>query len=191
MRIIAGQHKGRKLLGPAGKGTTRPITDRVKTSLFDRLTADGLIEGAVVLDLFCGTGSMGLECLSRGAKRVTFVDRDRVARARLEKNLEAIGKRGDATVLSGDILSAGLVGVLPDGPYDLIFVDPPYPMMADGKSGAKVMAQLERLAGAAAAGAVLEMRTERHVAVGAVAGWGEPDSHRYGTMVLHFFGRGG
>ncbi|MHC4996742.1 MAG: RsmD family RNA methyltransferase, partial [Planctomycetota bacterium] len=83
MRIIAGDHRGRRLLGPEGKNTTRPITDRVKVSLFDRLAAAGRIEGAVVLDLFSGTGSMGLECLSRGARHVTFVDRDRVALDRL------------------------------------------------------------------------------------------------------------
>ena len=189
MRIIAGEHRGRKLLGPVGKGTTRPITDRVKTSLFDRLAADGVIEGASVLDLFCGTGSMGLECLSRGARRVTFVDRDRVARERLGRNLEAIGQVGDAAVLSGDILSPSLVGAMAGGPFDLVFVDPPYPMMADETTRLGVMEQLERLAGVCAEGAVLELRTERHVEVGGVAGWGGPDSKRYGTMVLHFYRR--
>src|SRR3954463_10464834 len=85
MRIIAGEFRGRKLLAPEGD-ITRPITDRVKQSLFDILTPE--IEGAKVYDLFAGTGSMGLECLSRGAKHSTFFESDRSAVTRLKKNIE-------------------------------------------------------------------------------------------------------
>ena len=83
MRIIAGMHRGRKLLAPEGD-VTRPITDRVKQSLFDILSP--MREEAVVYDCFAGTGSMGLECLSRGAAAVTFFEADRSALSRLKKN---------------------------------------------------------------------------------------------------------
>src|SRR3954470_3194229 len=87
MRIIAGEFRGRKLLPPEGD-VTRPITDRVKQSLFDILSPR--IEGARVYDCFAGTGSMGLECLSRGAEHATFFEADRSALTRLEKNIATI-----------------------------------------------------------------------------------------------------
>src|SRR5205809_4215568 len=87
MRIIAGEFRGRKLLPPEGDAT-RPITDRVKQSLFDILTPH--IEGARVYDLFAGTGSMGLECLSRGASYATFFESDRSALERLNKNIATL-----------------------------------------------------------------------------------------------------
>ena len=88
MRIIAGELGGRKILPPPTE-TTRPITDRAKQSLFDFLGY--LTDGANVLDAFAGTGSMGLECLSRGARRVVFVERDRGALLNLRKNITALG----------------------------------------------------------------------------------------------------
>ncbi|MGZ3303586.1 MAG: RsmD family RNA methyltransferase, partial [Isosphaeraceae bacterium] len=88
MRIIAGEFGGRKILPPLTE-TTRPITDRAKQSLFD--TLGDRIDGADVLDAFAGTGSMGLECLSRGARRVVFVERDRGALLHLRKNIVALG----------------------------------------------------------------------------------------------------
>ncbi len=187
MRIIAGEHRGRRLLGPVDKATTRPITDRVKQALFDRLAAAGRLEGAVVLDVFSGTGSMGLECLSRGAAHVTFIERDRVAKERLLKNLSAIGQADDGRIMSADALAAGLVGALPRKPYTLVFMDPPYKMMTDGKGLAQVMAQVSRLAEGAADGALLVLRVERHVEVGAVDGWAGPVAHPYGSMVLCFY----
>src|SRR5687767_8265786 len=100
MRIIAGEFRGRKLLPPAGD-VTRPITDRVKQSLFDILTP--LLPDARVYDCFAGTGSMGLECLSRGAAEVTFFEADREAVSRLKKNVESV-KAGDRSrVVAGDL----------------------------------------------------------------------------------------
>ena len=87
MRIIAGEFRGRKLLPPDGDAT-RPITDRVKQSLFDILNPK--IEGSVVLDVFAGTGSMGLECLSRGARQASFFEKDRSAVERLNRNLQTL-----------------------------------------------------------------------------------------------------
>lgn len=187
MRIIAGEHRGRRLLGPVDKATTRPITDRVKTALFDRLAAADRLAGARVLDCFAGTGSMGLECLSRGAAQVTFIERDRVALDRLRKNLRAIDRYDDAAVLTSDALAAGLVDALPGKPYQLLFIDPPYRMMTDRQSAAKVLEQMARLRHAASDDAVLVLRTDSHVEVDAVAGWRPPQAHRYGSMWLHFF----
>ena len=122
MRIIAGEFRGRKLLPPEGD-VTRPITDRVKQSLFDILTPH--IEGARVYDCFAGTGSMGLECLSRGAAHATFFEADRSALLRLGKNIESIGVRNRTKVAKGDLFRwfADTSGGSDTG---LIFLDPPY-----------------------------------------------------------------
>lgn len=186
MRIIAGEHRGRRLLGPVDASTTRPITDRVKTSLFDRLAAAGRIEGAVVGDLFAGTGSMGLECLSRGAKHVTFVERDRVARQRLAENLKAIGASDRAVINGGDALGAALLPALRYA-LELVFVDPPYAMVEDEKQASAVARQMVRLGAVAAEGAWMVLRTPGRVGGLMVEGWGEPQSKVYGSMALHFY----
>src|SRR2546422_10639700 len=100
MRIIAGEFRGRTILAPEGNAT-RPITDRVKQSLFDILTP--LLEDAIVYDCFAGTGSMGLEALSRGAKRAVFFEADRSALQRLKKNIEALEMQKTSTVRAGDL----------------------------------------------------------------------------------------
>ncbi len=103
MRIIAGEFGGRRILPPPTEAT-RPITDRAKQSLFDAL--GDRVEGANVLDAFAGTGSMGLECVSRGARRVVFVERDRGALLCLRKNVEALGIAGQSVVLPIDAYRA-------------------------------------------------------------------------------------
>jgi 16S rRNA (guanine966-N2)-methyltransferase len=125
MRIIAGRHRGRKLLPPEGD-VTRPVTDRVKQSLFDILSP--LLPNARVYDCFAGTGSMGLECLSRGAAAVKFFEADRSAVARLKKNVDAMDDEKRCQIVSGDLFR----WFERDGPpaegdrVDLIFLDPPY-----------------------------------------------------------------
>ena len=127
MRIIAGEFRGRKLLPPEGTDVTRPITDRVKQSLFDILAP--LIPGAKVFDCFAGTGSLGLECVSRGAESVWLYERDRSAANRLKRNIQTLGVK-NALVLEGDVFQ--FVGtpverqVAPAGSVDLVFLDPPY-----------------------------------------------------------------
>src|SRR6185295_812825 len=98
MRIIAGQFRSRIILAPENDETTRPITDRVKQSLFDILTP--LLEDAVVYDCFSGTGSMGLESLSRGAKHAWFFEADRSALRRLKKNVASLGVEASSTVVA-------------------------------------------------------------------------------------------
>jgi len=122
MRIIAGEFRGRKLLPPEGD-VTRPITDRVKQSLFDILSPR--IEGARVYDCFAGTGSMGLECLSRGASHATFFEADRSALTRLGANIQTLKLADRATIRKGDLFSH-LASPPISAKADLLFLDPPY-----------------------------------------------------------------
>jgi 16S rRNA (guanine966-N2)-methyltransferase len=177
------------LLGPVDKATTRPITDRVKTALFDRLGAAGRLDDAVVLDVFSGTGSMGIECLSRGADHVTFVERDRVALDRLQKNLQAIDAAGRARVLGSDALAAGMLNQLRRSDHTLIFLDPPYRMITDAGPARRVWRQMQRLADVAAAGAWLVLRTDKHAQTPQVEGWQGPRCHEYGSMIVWVYER--
>lgn len=124
MRIIAGEFRGRKLLPPQGL-LTRPITDRVKQSLFDILAPR--IPESTVYDLFSGTGSMGLECLSRGAAHATFFESDRSALARLKQNAEALGVMHRTTIISADLFNWFSSHKSHDRnpSADLVFLDPP------------------------------------------------------------------
>jgi 16S rRNA (guanine966-N2)-methyltransferase len=134
VRIVAGTARGRVLRAPTG-GVTRPTSDRVRESIFDMLTSMDAVEGAAVLDLFAGSGAMGIEALSRGAVRATFVDRDRAAIAAIRANLAVLEDGlSRATVVCTDALryAAGGAGGWqgPAGPgaplVDVTFADPPY-----------------------------------------------------------------
>jgi 16S rRNA (guanine966-N2)-methyltransferase len=203
MRVIGGFHRSRKLLPPRDDSVTRPITDRVKQSLFDRLWAlgvlgteaggDGSSGASHVLDIFAGTGSLGIEALSRGCGRCVFIEKDRTARTLLERNLAALDLTDRATVIGRDALTPAWVGVVSEAyrPVRLVFLDPPYAMTQDAESAgrlAELMAVLASASGLVATGAVLVLRTsDRAPAPAAVAGWDGPVSHGYGSMVLHFF----
>jgi 16S rRNA (guanine966-N2)-methyltransferase len=117
LRIVAGELRGRRLSGPPGRAT-RPTSDRVREAIFSIV---GTVEGARVLDLYAGSGALGLEAVSRGAAEATFVDDDPRAVATVRRNLEALGltagvHRRDALAF---LHSAA-------GPYDLVLCDPPY-----------------------------------------------------------------
>jgi 16S rRNA (guanine966-N2)-methyltransferase len=123
MRVIAGRFGGRRLRAPKGR-TTRPTSDRVREALFSML---GDVDGAVALDLFAGTGALGIEALSRGAERAIFVERDPAALVILESNLLGLGVgEGQAQVRPGDALAALRTARARGETYDLVFVDPPY-----------------------------------------------------------------
>jgi 16S rRNA (guanine966-N2)-methyltransferase len=115
--VIAGDFKGRRLHAPRG-ARTRPTADRVREALFSML---GDVAGARVLDLYAGSGALGIEALSRGAGSAVFVERDARALAALRRNLEAVGV--DAEVRGQDVVR---FLAQPKGPYDLVFCDPPY-----------------------------------------------------------------
>lgn len=126
MRIISGQFRGRTLAS-VGKGDSsahlRPTTDRVRESLFNVLAHRHDIHGARVLDLFAGTGALGLEALSRGAGHVTFVDDGRAAGQLIRKNIEITRSASQTDLIRRD---ATRIGPCFTDPYDLIFLDPPY-----------------------------------------------------------------
>lgn len=121
MRVVAGDLRGRRIESPTGDAT-RPTTDKVREAVFNALVSLGAVEGARVLDLFAGTGAMGIEALSRGAAHCTFVENDRAALAVLRTNIDKLGVGQRSTVVSGDAASA-LVG---GHTADIVIVDPPY-----------------------------------------------------------------
>ena len=117
MRVISGQYKGAKLISP--RGEVRPTTDLVKGSLFSMLHSRGLLRGAATLDLFCGSGALGIEALSRGAASCVFVDADS---KNVNANLDKL--RINALVIQQDFRRA--IRMLKDEKFDLVFCDPPY-----------------------------------------------------------------
>lgn len=135
MRIIAGSARGTRL-GPVPPGT-RPVSDRAREGLFSSLGE--AVEGAKVLDLFAGSGALGLEALSRGAAHATFVERDRAASAAIRDNLARTGL-GPASVVPSD--AGRFLGRVPGAAsgFDLVFCDPPYDLEGPGLDG--VLAQL-------------------------------------------------
>jgi 16S rRNA (guanine966-N2)-methyltransferase len=120
-RVVAGLAKGRRLEVPA-QGT-RPTSDRAREAMFNTLAGLLDLEGARVLDLFAGTGAVGLEALSRGAAHVCFVESDRAAATVLGRNIAAVGLPGTSVVRT-PVESCLLAGA--QEPYDLVFADPPY-----------------------------------------------------------------
>ncbi|MBM6774785.1 16S rRNA (guanine(966)-N(2))-methyltransferase RsmD [Olsenella profusa] len=132
MRIVGGRWRGRAIEAPEGRGTTRPTTDRTREQIASMvLSARGLdLTGASVLDAFAGSGAMGLELLSRGAARATFVDHDRPAVARIRRSAAALGAaRDEVRVVAGDVFSLAARG-LAGAPFDVVFLDPPYAVEA-------------------------------------------------------------
>jgi 16S rRNA (guanine966-N2)-methyltransferase len=172
MRVIAGVAKGRRLKSPAGLDT-RPLTGRAKEALFSSLanvTAD-----ARVLDLYAGTGSIGLEALSRGAASCVFVERDRTSMQALQANVEAVGLGGEAVLRDVDrFLGAD------EKSYDLVFVDPPYALAL-----ASVEAVLDRLVPRLATGAIVVLhRRARGETPRVPAMLALTDRRRYGDSEL-------
>ncbi|MBB93261.1 MAG: 16S rRNA (guanine(966)-N(2))-methyltransferase RsmD [Rhodobacteraceae bacterium] len=171
MRIVAGRFRGRRLaaLGKGDPGAhLRPTTDRVRESLFSMLTHLDAIDGARVLDLFAGTGALGLEALSRGASHVTFVDSGRKAVSLIKDNVSLLGCTDEVEIISRDVRKLG-----PGTPCDLVFLDPPY-----GQDlGAKALASAAS-AGRLAPGALIVW--EETTPMPAPDGFTLEDQRRYG-----------
>ncbi len=121
MRVVAGELRGRKISAPEGT-TTRPTTDMAREAIFNALTSLDVIVDAHVLDLFAGSGALGIEALSRGAKHCTFIERDRDALVSLQDNIKKLGLTDRSTVIRADVLLAAtkVSGI------DLVMADPPY-----------------------------------------------------------------
>jgi len=158
VRIIAGTKRGMKLLGPKG-GDSRPITDRVKESLFSVLYKYDMPNGKVVADLFSGVGSLGLEAASRGAEFVTFVERDPKIIAILNRNIERAGFVKQSKVIRADAFKIGA----PTGErkYAMVFVDPPYSATRDVGEDSALSGLLNLLSDRLAASGIAVVRTDR------------------------------
>jgi 16S rRNA (guanine966-N2)-methyltransferase len=142
VRVIAGEFKGRRLKTPTWEGV-RPTSDKLRETLFNILAPR--IAGAQVLDGYAGTGALGLEALSRGARHVTFVEEDRRAAALIEENAQVCGLKGGYTIACSDFLAWR--GGVADS-FDLILLDPPYDIR-------NVHQVLERAAGLLSSGGLL------------------------------------
>ncbi len=185
MRIVGGKFKGHNIAPPHGSAT-RPTTDRVRESVFNIL-AHGIagleIEGARVLDLFAGTGAMGLEAVSRGARYCQFVDDSAEARGLIRKNADALGVIGQVKIWRRD--AADLGHCAPQPGFDLIFADPPY-----GKGlGEKAMKSL--IAGHwLNPGAIVVLEETLKAEITEIAGLALIDERDYGDTKIRFY-RGG
>ncbi len=186
MRIIAGQFRGRNLLAPASD-TTRPITDRVKQSLFDIIAGD--LPDAVVYDCFAGTGSMGLESLSRGSKLVFFFEADRSALGLLKQNITALQTEAQSRIIPGDLFRwfSHTIPADTDKPT-VIFLDPPYRFITqrgdDLRTLIRSMIQQHLMPGG-----YIVLRHDAHDQLGLPADTVEFDRREYGGMVLRFIRR--
>jgi 16S rRNA (guanine966-N2)-methyltransferase len=130
VRIIAGSHKGARIFAPKGHDT-RPTSDRAREAAFNLI---GPVDGAAVLDLFAGSGAMGLEALSRGAASAVFVENDREACRTIDRNLDKLRLTG-ARVVQQDALRALAADAAAGRRYDLVLVDPPYEMFSSLQNG--------------------------------------------------------
>jgi len=160
LRIIAGEFRSRRLATPADDRSTRPYTSMARESVFNVLRA--WFDGACVLDLFAGVGTMGLEAVSRGAKRVVMVERDRTVYELLERNATDLAcldrvalVRADALAESTLVRAASAAGA----PFDVVFVDPPYALMEDDSGRTRVRAQVQRLGALMARESFLVLRS--------------------------------
>jgi 16S rRNA (guanine966-N2)-methyltransferase len=130
VRIVAGSRKGARIFAPRG-ADTRPTADRVREAAFNLI---GPVEDMAVIDLFAGSGAMGIEALSRGALRAVFVESDRTASKAIERNLEKLRLTG-AAVVRMDAMTALAAEAAAGRRYDLVLVDPPYEMFSSVQTG--------------------------------------------------------
>jgi 16S rRNA (guanine966-N2)-methyltransferase len=171
-RVIAGRYGGRRIRAPRG-GATRPTSDRVREALFSILGAR--VEGARVLDLFAGSGALGLEALSRGARQVTFVESGPAALAALRGNVAALG--ADAEVVHAEALRWLRAASQAARQYDLVFLDPPYRRAA--ALGAEVS---ELLPAVLAPGALVVAESDRRAPIELTIH--ATDERRYGDTLI-------
>lgn len=198
MRIIAGTKRGMRLFSPKGLDS-RPITDRVKESLFNVLCKYGLPDGAVVADLFCGVGSLGLEALSRGAEFVTFVEQNPRIIATLERNIEKAGFVEESKVMRANAFKIrawhglpGSTGFQPEQTrpgwpcyYDLVFVDPPYINTRNVGAGSPLSGLLDLLQEQVAHNGLVVVRTAHQTTLSERYGRFEViERRRWGTMAV-------
>ena len=181
MRIAGGRFRGRVLTAPSSM-LTRPTSDKVREALFNILIhgiEDFEIEGARVLDLFAGTGALGLEALSRGAAYCLFVEDNADARGVIRENIEALGVTGASKVWRRDATKLGRAS--PMQPFQLLFADPPY-----GKGLSELALHAAADGGWLAAGAICVLEERAGVDFPIPSGFSEFDTRVYSDTALHF-----
>lgn len=183
MRVISGSAKGAQLRSPSEE--TRPTKDRVRESIFNILHHAIEWDGLRVLDLFCGSGALGIEALSRGAESATFVDEKKYAAKCVEVNLRQ-------TRLSGTVRNADVFRFLPQQArlphrFDLILADPPYFKGAEERNfGLELVTSIE-LAGICTGGGLFVLETSRGTELPETPHWELLDQRHYGSTMIHFF----
>jgi 16S rRNA (guanine(966)-N(2))-methyltransferase RsmD len=203
LRIIAGEFRSRLLETPPDANSARPLPDRVRVALFNML--EGHYEDGAFVDVFAGTGSFGLEAISRGAERCVFIERDREVGAMLARNIEMLGAGDRATLIRADALGPAALASAPR-PSHVVFFDPPYPMMTDAAKRGRVFEQFRRFVEVLDPAGFAIIRTpwpfvdheedpgdpERLVRVDVsleLEGVRGPETHAYGSTALHWYMR--
>lgn len=180
VRVIAGTARGHKLLAVPGN-KTRPTADRVKEAVFNKIGP--FFDGGVGLDLFAGTGGLGIEALSRGLDKVVFIDRDRAAWATIRKNLAATNLSEKAEVYCTDALKALRLFKRRHCQFDLIFLDPPY-----NKNALRpVLEQVARCSVLRPNGVIVVEHTEDETIPNQVADLDRNFTRRYGNVHISLF----
>jgi 16S rRNA (guanine966-N2)-methyltransferase len=191
MRIIAGKYRRRKLQTNPGL-TTRPITDRAKEQLFERLERH--LEQARVADIFAGTGSLGLESLSRGASSTVFIEQDHKAVELLQRNIAAIGVGDETLVWRTDAVRCSYrpQGVPDFVPFNLLFFDPPYKMIDALQPASPLHKALQRLARSTVSSedAILCLRTPARATFEMPAEWSPVRTLDLSSMQVHLYEKG-
>ncbi|MBZ4334641.1 16S rRNA (guanine(966)-N(2))-methyltransferase RsmD [Corallococcus sp. AS-1-12] len=182
MRIVAGSAKGRALTGPKpSSGHIRPTADRVRETIFNMLGQ--FLDGQAVLDLYAGTGALGLEALSRGAGRLVLVDQDREALALCRKNTDALGFTSKVSILAQPVARALETLGKQGEKFELVFADPPYAArVVETVLDAVVAAGL-----VTPGGVVVVEHDKREAAPDAHAGLGREDQRRFGDTLVSFY----
>lgn len=180
MRIVSGRFKGTALAAPKSN-TTRPTSDRLRESIFNILS-HGLgfdLDGCRVLDLFAGTGALGFEAMSRGARHCTFIEEGSEARGVIRRNMETFGLNGAAKIFRRDAANLGGTGTIE--PFDLVFADPPY----DKGLGERALSSAAA-GGWLKPGAVCVLEERASADIEAVPGFQEADRRRSGDSQVVF-----
>lgn len=179
MRIVGGRFRGQRIAAPEGKAT-RPTTDRVRENLFNILENRLRFDGSRVIDLFAGSGALGIEALSRGASFCLFVEEAAKPRAAIRRNIEALALAGVTKVFRRDAARLGDCGTML--PFDLAFADPPYGRGLGERAAAGLLA-----GGWLTGNAIFIMEEEKAVMPGELAGFDTLDIRSYGNTAIGLF----
>jgi 16S rRNA (guanine966-N2)-methyltransferase len=183
MRIIGGVHRSRLLRSPKGV-STRPTSDRVREAMFSILDSHRTLEGARVLDLYAGTGALGLEALSRGARWVTFVECSRSALDALRANVSTLGVEQQVRIVPA-LAERSADTVVRDAPFDFILADPPYALVRNGEV-AETLGELVRKSVLTSGTRVVLEHGKGDVSP-SIDGLSLSEARRYGDTMLAFY----